>query len=195
MSYTKKIVETAVTNFVPMGEELVKTGNQALGMNYVESPKISKRGLKNRMAVAKSIQKAAKEGKIDPSFKKMAKDMHTQAKSKLAEQDYTDKQYIFGEMKKAVPLLDLVIPGCGSLAKTAAEVGTAKNLAEFAKGSPDLKSTAIKTASFATPLIVGATSSLWMPFVAPWLGLAAAGAAVAVGSAVVADTVNYLRGK
>lgn len=191
--YTKSILESTVNYFVPMGDKLVKAGNQALGMNYVDSPKTSKRKLKSKMAMAKSIQKAVKEGKMDSSFKQAAENMHTRAKSELAEQDFTNKQYLFEEVKKAVPLLDFMIPGTGTVATAAANVGTAKNIAEFAKESPDLVSTTIKSASFATPLIIGATSSLWLPIVAPWLGLAAAGAAVVVGGAAVADTVNYLR--
>jgi hypothetical protein len=195
MSYTRKIIETAVSNFVPMGEELVKAGNKALGMNYTEAPKVSKRQQKVRIATAKSIHAAVKEGRLNPSFKKVAENMQTKAQTKLAEQSYTEKQYLFGQVSKAVPLLDLALPGSGSLATAAVRAGTAKNIAEFAKESSDLKSTAVKTATFATPIIIGATSTIWMPFVAPWLGLAAAGAAVAVGGAVVADAVNYMRGK
>lgn len=192
MSYTRQLIEVTVNNVIPYGDKLIEAGNTALGINYTESKKTknSKRQQKARITTAHSINRAVKEGRIDPSFKKAADEMKNRARKELAEDHYEKNQYLVNQIGTAAPILDVIVPGSGTLANTVYRVGTIKNLAEHAQEMPNYKDIAVKTAMFVTPIIAGATSALWMPFVAPWLSVAAAGA---VSTALVADGIHYLR--
>jgi hypothetical protein len=192
MTYTRKLIEATIHTLVPYGDKIVDMGNKALGMNYSEDKKrISKRAQKARIATANAINKAVQEGRINASFKKMADNMKVKAQSQLAENNYQNRGYLFDQVSKAAPIADVFVPGLSQAVTTVYQVGTIQNLCEYASESPSYVDTAIKAATVVTPMIVGATSTLWMPFVTPWLGVAAAGV---VGSLLVADGMNYLRG-
>ena len=205
MNYTRNLVEMSVTAFFPYGDKIVEAGNAYLEKSEKTSanplhtpagPKINKREEKARIGTANLIMHAVKEGKIDPSFAKIADNMKTEGKRLLAENRYANNQYKVDQFKKVAPILDVVIPRAGTIVTTVANTLTANNLQQYSKENPSYKETAIKTAKFVVPIMVGATSTLWMPFVAPWMtvGIMGAGVASVVGGAAALDAINYWRG-
>ncbi len=185
MSYTMSLIQTGVSAVVPFADKIP-------GMENTAPKKISKKQEQTRLKVAQSMQKAIKEGRLDPSYSTAVTNMQTKAQKNISEANYSNTQYGLDQLGKLSPVLDAVIPGSGIIAKTAVQVGTVQNLKRYADETPSTKDTLLKTAKFAAPILAGLTAPFWMPFVTPVV--IATGAAAVVSTAIALDGLSYYRG-
>ena len=185
MSYTLNLIQAGVNAVVPFADKIP-------GMENNAPEKISKKQEEMRLKVARSMQKAIQEGRLSPSYASAVANMEEKAQTNTSEANYSNAQYGLDQLGKLSPILNVVIPGSGIVAKTAAQLGTVQNLKRYAEEAPSTKDTLIKTAKFAGPILAGFTAPFWMPYVTTTV--IATGAAAILCTTLTLDGLSYYRG-
>ena len=182
MSYTMALFGTIIQSVIPFGDKLLTAA----------TPKINKKDTANRVNVAKAMQKAIREGNLDESYSTAVHGMETRNREKLVANRLENGQYIYEQVGKMGPALNILVPGSGEVVGAVCHAGKTQHMCEYITQNNNLQKTVTQVAKFVLP-VVG--TALLAPVVAPLIttGLIVAGVTTVVGTALVADTVNYLK--
>lgn len=188
MTYSGHLLRTGADYFVPFNDKISSFSQE-------NSLKISKNEQKNRLKVAKAMEKAIQQGQLDDSFALPVQNMKASALQELSNSSYSNGTYLYDQIAKAAPILDVITPGLGVMAINAARVGNAQNIYRYASQAPSIKDTSMKIASFVAPILFAAASPIIMPTVTPYITTAAiiTGSASVIGSALFLDAINYFK--
>lgn len=183
MSYTVSLVGYVVESVVPYGDKLL--GNEK---------SVNEKDLINRRNVAKSMKKAIHKGDLSESYLRPVEDMERNVTQKIVKNARESSRYVYDQISKLAPALNIFIPGFGACANAVAHAGNAKSLCEFAANAATLQSAVSEVAKYAIPAV---GSALIVPIITPLATTAVIGTGVAtvLGTTLAADAFNYLRQK
>lgn len=187
MNATISLINIGGDRFIPFYDSL-------LGINKSTASSINKKEEKQRLSVARQMERSIKEGKLSSSYLDPVRNMKQQAIKKLNQASFQAEEHKLVQTGKIAFIIDLLIPGTGAPLKHLARAGRCKNVHAHAGVALGTREVATKTAQLAFPVIAAVTSSYWMPIVAPFMTTTSVviGLTALTGSALTVDAIHYM---
>lgn len=185
MNNTTNLVKMGIHQFVPYSQNIPGMG---------QPPSINKKEEKQRLATARLMERAIKNGELSATYAEPVKEMKGKAAERLNKASFEASQSQLAQAGKIATIAKFFIPDAApALANLTLAAKVATIYAEI--GTMSTTDLAVNVAKVALPLIGSASTPLWMPMVAPLLTAktAVVGVGALIGSVVAMDAVIYFR--